>query len=511
MILGIVFVMGLGIVIVGCGQQTPSITTTNSQPSGLAIKGTVYTTTLGGTLGAPIQGAVVALSGASSTETSLTNDRGEYRFANIPDGCYILIVTAEGHKRSSLTSVTIKPSTNVPADNTITVSDIQLDSNPIIVSYSPTPNLVISRTPTFIVSFNEAMDQSTVVPTLIPSGIRTYAISGGSVSLLASWTDAKTLVVTPESALVANNTYTLNINPNSGAKDSAGYALEVTGDLALASTQTYRVASGGVPSAPSNVFLSVGGAIFTSEAAGVNFAGVLVGTVAIYWAPSTGEVSGYKVYAANSASGNYHLISAASSTTNYVDVTVANILTALYGTIDINPVSTGANYPMINLPLYIKVIAYNGDGESAAGTTNAKELVPPILETAGASPVKSNGYAGQLLANNNYYLAPISTTDTAYIFVEEPLDASSVTAGNFKIVTDGAHAASGINVLSATLLTNSSGELGVTGVTIARSIIKIVADAAITGGTLDVEVSSGGIKDLAGNTVTTAQYSVAIP
>jgi hypothetical protein len=490
-LIGVSLIGVLGMMIAGCGQQTPSISTANSQPSGLAIKGTVYAITLADTRGAPIQGAVVALSGNSATQTTVTNARGEYLFSGVPDGYYVLIVTAEGYERDSTYSDTIKSGV-VPADNTITVRDIELYSNPIIVNCTPLPNTVIGQTPTFVVTFDEAMDQSTVLPTLVPNGVRAYG-SGNSVTLLTSWADAKTLVITPEAALIANNAYTLDIDPNSTARDLDGFLLDNSGELAQNTAHNYRVTSGGVPSAPANVQVSVGTKTLTNDAAtGVDFADVLGGTVGFSWSSSTGAVTGYKVYVANSATGNYSLISSATSTTNYVDVSLANILTALYGTTSLNPTSTG-NYPLINLPLYVKVVAYNGDGESTAGSAAAIELVGPRVNTAAYSGRAAGGFAAALLANNYILPALTAGTDTkvAYIAFLEPLDSTTVTAANFTSTAG--------TVLGATLLTNASVDLdpGAFWASNAYSIVKITVDTNFAAAqTITV---GAGVKDLAGN------------
>lgn len=506
--------IGLGLVLVvsimGCGQQTPSINTSTNQPNGLAIKGVVYDTTLNGTVGAPLVGAVVTLSGDSLNQTSTTNSRGEYLFSNIPDGVYILIVTADGHSRNSTTSVTIKPSSAIPADNTITVADILLGSRPIILSFSPVPDSVVSQTPTFVVAFNEAMDTSTVIPSLFANGVRSFALSGNTVPLLTSWSaDNKTITITPEASLVSNETYWFNVDYNSVAKDIAGYPLSTGNEQALASGQYYRVATGGVPGAPSNVTLVVGTKIITSDAAtGADYADIMSGaTFGIHWDPSSGNVSGYKVYVAKSADGIYTYLADPTGNQNYLDTNANSVKNALYGSSSINPVTTGG-FPMINTPLFIKVVAYNGDGESApAATGGIKELVPPTLS---ATAWDGNGtFTNNYVLDNNYYLPAIGTDNTkAYIFVSEPVDPSTVVADNFEINVTGiiapARTITGIRLLSQ----SSSGLrfLGPAPLDTAYVVIEITADGAITpvgGDFYRINAKEGGLKDLAGNAVAT--------
>jgi len=498
-ILGVLIGISLmGVLVAGCGQQTPSINTSNSQPSGLSIRGTIYTTTISGTIGDPISGAVVTLSGDSASYTSVTNSRGEYVFSSIPDGSYNLAVTAEGHKRDTSTAVNValKPSSDVPADNTITVQDIQLDSNPIITTYSPVPNTVISQSPTFVVTFNEAMDTSTVIPGLVAQGVRTFAISGDTVSLSTSWSsDGKTLTMTPEASLISNESYTLSVNYGGAARDAAGYALEVTGDQALASTQTYRVTTGGVPAAPSNITVTVNSKPFTSESGtGANYLDVYTSgnSVRIYCDPpsSGGLVTGYKFYAAIDAAsaGNYVLLG--SDTDNYFTLTVANLITALYnGTVD--PVTT-RNYPFINKAVYFKAVAYNGDGESSAASIGPiKELLGPNVDSDAYSGRTGGGYTAELL-NNNYYLPGLTAgTDTkiAYIAFIEPVDPATIIAGNFT------HSAG--TVTDATLLTSASSNLGAFWLSLECSIVKITSDTDFAAAQT-ITVGSG-VKDLAGN------------
>lgn len=494
-LIGVCLIGTIGMLIAGCGQQTPTIGT--SQPAGLKIKGVVYTTTLSGTKGDPVSGAGVALSGDSADFTSVTDSNGEYVISGIPDGSYLLTVTAEGHKRSTGNTVTIKPSSDVPADNTITVKDIQLSSNPVILGYSPAPNSVVSQTPTFVVTFNETMETSTVIPSLAPSGIRTFAISGGTVPLSASWSsDNVTLTITPEASLGSNEAYVLNINPETTVKDAAGYTLSTSGDQALASSQTYRIATGGVPAAPSGIIVTTvtGSRIFTTDeaATGADYSHVYGGNLNLYWdSPSSGLVTGYKVYTAieGASAGNYVLV--ATVTTNNTTVTSANLITALFGAgSTVNPVST-INYPLINKTLYFKVIAYNGDGESSAASWSGKETVGPQVDATAFDGLMGN--AAEVL-NNNYYLPALTAgTDTkiAYIAFNQPIDAATVTATNFSL--------SAGTVTGAALLTSSSANLTASFTGNVFSIVKITSDTDFVGGeTLTVGT---GVKDLAGNPV----------
>ena len=501
----------IGALISGCGQQTPSINTVNSQPKGLSIKGTIYTTTLSGTVGGPISGAVVTLSGDRANYTAVTNSQGEYVFSGIPDGTYVVVATAEGHQRLSTTTVTIKPSSDVPADNTITVGDIQLSSQPVILSYSPAPNSVITQSPTFVVTFNEAMDTSTVIPAMAAAGVRTFALSGSTVPLSTSWSsDSKTLTITPEAALISNESYTLSVS-SVAMRDASGYSIDTTGEQALATSQTYRVATGGVPGDPSNLTVIVNNKPFTTvEGTGADYLDVYTSAnwIDLYCDPpsSGGLVTGYKFYAAldTASAGNYVLIG--STTVNYLSLQISTLITALYNS-TVNPVST-MNYPFINKAVYFKVVAYNGDGESAAASSGAvKEVVGPQVDLTAFDGRATQGKAAELL-NNNYYLAALTAgTDTkiAYIAFNQPVDAATIIPANFTL-------SGGATVAAASLLTSSSTNLTASFTGNVYSIVKITSDTDFTGAeTLTVGT---GVKDLAGNPVSqsvTCNYQVNIP
>jgi hypothetical protein len=505
-ILGLVAVVCLigavGYFIVNCGQQTPSINTISSPPSGLSLRGVIYSTTLDGTRGDPISGAMVVLSGSRSTYTAATNSDGEYVFSGIPDGLYNIIVTAEGHQRNTMSGVNvpIKPSSGVPADNTITVQDIVLSSRPIILSYSPVPNSVISQTPTFVVTFNEAIDPATVIPILASAGPRTYAISGDTVQLSTSWPDSKTLIITPEASLPMNQLYGLALGVLSTIiRDVAGYPLSTEAEQALQPTQFYRVTTGGLPGAPSNIVVTMNGKPFTAGAGGADYSDVMHGgmtDLGIYWDPpsSGGLVSVYKIYAAvgGASVSNYVIFgSYPNITNNYYSDSVQFLINALYGSTPVDPVST-KNYPFINKAVYFKVVAINGDGESAAASTGGiMELVGPQLVST-AYDGFSTKEAERL--SNNYYLPALTGTDTkiAYIGFNQPVDPSTITATNFSLYPG--------TVTDAALLTQSSGTLCATSFGgAAYAVVRITSDTDLITDT--VVTAKTGVKDLAGNPV----------
>ncbi len=512
LLIGLCFIAGAGIIMSGCGQQTPTINTSISQPSGLKLKGIVRAFTLNGTVGNPVAGAIASLSGDIANQTVATNSNGEYLFSGIPDGQYVIFVTAEGYVRTRSEPVQVKPSANIPADNTITVTDLYLNSNPIILDYTPVQNSIVTNNPTFTVTFDEAMDTSTVVPTLTSNGIRTYATSGNTVPLSTSWNSAnKVLTITPQAQLASNESYVLAIP--SSAKDTAGFSISSGLDQAQALSENYRVTTGGAPGAPANVSVAVGTNILSSDAtdgstAYANYSDIMDNSlnVRFYWTPGTGSITGYKIYIASDAGGNYSRVYAAGNTgrnylmvmavpanVNYYSTSMSNIISALYGSsASIDPIGT-ANYPMINKTLYVKVVAYNGDGESAAASGSAKDLAGPRLSTTAKD---ATNWATDTLLDNNYMLPAITNPNVAYIAFTEPVDpATAGVAGNYTLLGGG-------SITGAQVMTSSSSPLTVFtgGPTDAYTIVKITADAAVS--TKTIVVNGGSVKDLAGNAVT---------
>ncbi|OGC07609.1 hypothetical protein A2230_02315 [candidate division WOR-1 bacterium RIFOXYA2_FULL_36_21] len=485
-------------VLAGCSQEKPSISTTNAQPSGIKIKGTVYTNELSGARGDVLSGAFVYLSGAATTSATATNSLGEYSFVNVTDGDYTIVASAEGHQRVSTTTVLIKSDLVDVTDNCVEVDDIVLDSSPVILSYSPTPNTEISRNPTFVVTFNETMDAFSVLPKLTITGIRASVSDNGSIPLAASWNASKTvLTLTTQATLPANTTCTLEVDSTSTAVDTAGYSLVAgqagANELGQSLKADYSIDVGGLPGAPSNLSIStLNNKIITSDASGADFADAITGTnnVQLYWKQSTGEVSGYKVYVNDVSTNNYRYL------TNTIacnpTVTLNQIMNALYGNVmaSFDPLYTG-KIPFVNNPLYVKVVAYNGDGESVSSEAAVSELNPPNVATGLASNFDAANPKGRTILTNGYDLPAITGSDTgvAYIVFNEPLNAASVTTSN--ITLEGSPGA-----LVFSVLTQSSSDLGAAAAD-DFSIVRISSSDNITGKKVYIK----GVTDLAGNSV----------
>jgi hypothetical protein len=325
------------------------------------------------------------------------------------------------------------------------------------------------------------------------------------------WSDGnKTLTITPKETLTSNEVYRLIFDwnifpPNSyGPRDLRGNLLVTPFWLnfigfpfeinACENFADYRVASGGVPGAPSNLKISYdvsssGPPVYTTEADAYDFWVTLYNnpnSVFLSWdSPASGQVSGYNIYTSNGSSKVYLKLNSTLITNNQYTTNIQDFETTFWptGVPWSNPVCAG-NYPFINNPCRIKVVAVNGDGEGAGCEISAIDTVPPKISSAESA---GSGFTGILLANNYYLPAiPPLSSGEAYIGISEPVNPSTV-SGNVTI--------SGVT-LTATLLTQSIGLLLPSPPSI-MSIIKLDAGTTdIRGKTVTI---TSGLKDLAGN------------
>lgn len=485
LVLSVLAIIVMG-VIAGCGQQTPTINTSTPAPSGLTIRGTVYNYTIDDAIGDPVAGAVVILSGASASFNAVTDARGEYTIQDVPDGYYTVTATAEGYQRSSGWGVSIKPSSGIPANGTITVRDIELYSNPVILSYTPIPNTVITATQSFTVVFNEVIDRSSFKPTLAALGIRTMVADGSNVGLTVSSTDNKTFVITPTQALISNETYRLAIN--STVRDTAGFPLSTGGEQSMSNTQDYRVGTGtGLPGAPSDLAI-----VYIGPTTECDYTNVYdVPAIGLSWKSPTsgGPVSYYNVYVAYGSGGNYSLLATyvVDNLANLrIDSTIGhNIIFALYGDYaSRDPVCTGG-YPFINDVCRIKVVAVNGDGESATGAQiSVRDTLGPQLGPA----VSQTGWGTGDVLDNNKFLPALASTEAYFSFTEPVVSLGS--AARYHVDTQEAASVELITTFAA-------GQLG-GNLNGACSVVKATfSDPITTGTTASTEAGAAG--DLSGN------------
>lgn len=480
-LIGLLAVIAL---IAGCGQTSPTVNLSNNQPNGLKIKGMVREYNVSGSVAGGIVGAVVVLEGDSTTKTVVTNSAGEYLIEGIPDGTYNLLVTAEGYIGNQNAGVAFKSSMCVPADNTIVTSDIVLSANPIIISHSPAPNSVVASNQAFTVTFSKPMDTSTVMFDLAPTGLRSYLLVTPTGRTTVSWDSAgRVATVTPTTNMAMNTVYKLTVS--SGAKDLKGYQiLNYTSNAyrSLTLTPTYRVASGGVPGAPSGVVVTVNG--MTIEAADYmsEFSNPS-NTMSINWQPSPLEnITGYRIYASKDGA-NYAILDV--RTTNYGAFTIQAVINALYGAGTVLNPSRPVNYPFENFPVYFKVVAYNGDGESAGTVVSVQDKIGP--------KILGGGYKDSFVPfidGNNYYVSDIAS-DECLLVTTSSLDESTLLPANFRITDDG----SPVTITNVQYLADYlSGNL--------MSLIKIKSTSMLnTSGHTFVATIGTGVKDVAGNPV----------
>ncbi|KPJ68740.1 hypothetical protein AMJ44_05540 [candidate division WOR-1 bacterium DG_54_3] len=529
----------VGIVVAGCGEQTPGVKIETASPQNLVCKGIVYGnyymrqgSSYGSHVIGSVAGAMVTLVGSYETKSAVTNADGEYVFEKVKYGNYVIEVTKEGYQRGegyleigemlmygSANASSVKAS-NVP-DGAIFTVDLDMGINPVMRSVSPLPNSTIETDAVFTITFNKPIDTATVRPSFVSAGVRTFA-AGDTVGVTTAWSDNDTvLTITPTSSLLPNEVYMLYLGLNEFAdvKDKDGYKLASSTSTSYGIPVqedgnvienndyfTYYTASGGAPGAPSYVMVAVNSKPFVSDAAtGADYIDVYTSgnSINLYCDPpsSGGPITGYKFYAAIDAASATNYVLLSSTPNNYYTGTVAQLITALYGSgSTVDPIST-QNYPFINKAVYFKAVTYNGEGESTQeATTGAKkELVGPQLNTAAYSGRAGGGRSAEIL-NNNYHLpALIDTTHAriAYIAFNQPIDPNTISASYFSH-TDSLDEVKG-TVTDATHLTSSSSNLSGVWPGNLFSIVQITTDTDFVVNDKIKVITN--VKDLAGNPV----------
>jgi hypothetical protein len=193
-----------GLMVAGCGQSVPQVSTTSSQPKGLTIRGTVYGYNLSWNRDLPLAGVILFLSGDKVNKTTTTNAAGEYSFTDLPSNNvgsgssgYNIVATKEGYQRHIVTGLTFGSDSTAPVpDNSVLTQDIAMMNNPIVMNISPYPGATIEAgVNTIAIQFNEAMDASSVRPLLRSWGLRTFAIAD-TQTFTTTWSaDSKTLYI----------------------------------------------------------------------------------------------------------------------------------------------------------------------------------------------------------------------------------------------------------------------------------------------------------------------------
>ncbi|MBN2058626.1 MAG: Ig-like domain-containing protein [Candidatus Saganbacteria bacterium] len=539
---GFVLSVGLLFVVViamlsGCNQSVPQVG--SASPQNLVCKGIVYgrhdipygSSSFDWQNIGPVAGATVTLVGSYETKTAMTNAIGEYVFENVKNGQYEITASKEGYQVdyeylltdslfffSNASAASAKASDIKAAavpDETIFTVNLYMYANPVMRSVTPTPSSTIETTASFVITFNKAMDTSTVRPMIISNGLRLSGV-GDTVNATSTWSSGdKVLTISPINPLLPNQEYLVYLAADfskvkdkegnllaSATSTSYGVVVHEDGDVVENNDYfTYRTATGGAPTAPTGLSIVVDGKPLSSEAGvGPDFSDIIgtTTTIGLSWVGSSGNLTGYKVYVSDSLSNNYRLLEQVSAPSFYTPLTVFNtnmgeVLNTLYGTSYIDPLGTG-NYPMINRRTYFKVVAFNGEYESASVETSAIDLVGPrVCAEAQSGRTGGGGVAAAVLANNYYLPALVDGTDArvCYIAFREPLDPSTVIDTNFTY--------SGGNVTAVDLLTRATADLDPAALWTgnALTIVKITVDADLAAGqTITVGT---GVKDLPGN------------
>ena len=532
----------LTILVCGCGQLNQNVSNTKSQPTGVTLRGTVYSYTIFNPPGDPVSNAVVTIDGPNSSMSALANSKGEYVFTGIPDGDYQVRVSSEGYALLSafMGTTPIKSISLEASDKTVMTEDVEVFPYAIISNYSPAPKSIISNNQIFTIGFNMPMDTTSFNVILSAEGIRQNSIDGGgTVQLSTSWSsDKKTVTITPIGGLLSNEVYrlqlvqTVPLSPNglppfgSDGRSydyfsyyiSAMFGFDVVFfDNELLYYADFRTPSGGAPSAPSNLQVLVNDKL-SNEA---DFYDCVWGSlpmppqghgIKFSWSPSTGNVTGYKIYVSDSSKINLPLINIFSAGTNttsecFFITDIDSVLQAFNNMTQIpDPYATN-NFPFENNPITFKVVAYNGDGESDGPTSTIKDMVgtkffdlpnPPIY--AIPNPIWWNGEPGfsSFVGPDNILLAD-PDADELYLFLDGPVDPSTIIPSSFAIKKDSV----ALNILSAKYI--SSWQYG------AISIVKLKASTALNDSPgHNYQVTITNIKDLAGNSVKAGSGDVQI-
>ncbi len=493
-LLSFVLIVGLVAMVAGCAQ-TPEVKSSTAKPADMTIRGTVYGVNQAGVQGNPLDGVVLILSGQSVSRNTVTDANGEYSFTGLPEGRYIVVATKEGYQRNVGTTITLGQVALVPtSDKTEVVNNINMANQPVVLSISPEPGATVEASAlTITVVFNEAMDPASVRPALTCQGIRAFAIAD-TQNLTTSWSsDNKTLTITT-GALLLNQTYRLAVTPGNIAEDTEGNLIDNTGgttnagglsqtiynNSASSSSLDYRTASGGAPGTPTGLLLSVNG----KARGNIDYNDVILGTeqVNLSWlAPSSGQISGYRVYVSTGSSGPWSLLG--SATGNAFGSTVSVVNTRLYGG-SYDPTCI-KHMAFVTDTVYFRAVAWNPEGESTGVATSERDAVEPgVFAVARQNPsnVTALSVAG-IDASLTDYSAAANLDMGCYITFTEPMDVSTLTDATKYTPTVG-------SVTSATVVFNSGGS------TVVELVFSVANPPANT-----VTVSGSGPADLSGNTV----------
>jgi len=508
-----------GLMVAGCGQAIPQVSTTSSQPKGLTIRGIVFGENLSGNQSVPLAGAILYLAGDKVNKTTVSDADGQYSFTDLPSnntssgsGGYTIIATREGYQRTIIARLKFGSDSTAPVpDNSVMTEDITMINNPVVMDISPIPGATIEAgVNTIMVQFNEAMDASSVRPALTSQGMRSFAIAD-TQTLTTTWSaDSKTLYITT-GALLANKFYRFMLDPGIIAKDLAGNLVDTTGSgdgwgaggLSVSiynntwesHSYDYRTASGGAPGAPTGILLTV------HDLATIDYWDVnLTNSVDLSWlAPSSGVISGYRVYGSTGSSGPWALLDDAGGR-NTDTILVTDVNDALYG--GRYNADCIRQLAFVTDTVYFRVAAYNAEGETTSETVAMRDSVKPTI-TAAPAAVDRNpanaGIASVYAALTNFADAAAAATlnKGCYVRFSEPMNLATLTDPTKYTITSG----SSPTVTAATVVFNDNGV----------TIVKLDFSVAIAAPMTDtVTVSTSGPTDLSNNVMSSTGNTATI-
>ncbi len=465
---------------------------TQLQPKGLTVRGTVYDSTQNGgfsstsPLGQPLENVTLYLSGAKVSRTTVSDSNGEYIFTDLPANFtdtngYTIVAVKAGLQRTIVSGIRFGNDSSAMPDNSIITQDIQMSSRPVVLSIIPAPGTILTaavtstEVTTIEVNFNESMDINSVKPTFTAMGIRTYSLTDDPPTIWSN--DNRTLKIIV-GRMLPNQNYRLLLDFADTARDLSGNVLAKTAaDIGssggireevydpIAASQYYYRTSASVPGAPSFVNVTFfGGPPYIDDPVWAGLFNYQFGApiaaingaqpILFCFGPASGEVTGYNIYLSTNPNGPWFFERQTSVPENLifppaVPTTIQGVNMLLFGAFNVDTVPgsgqwlTGKRLAFCTDPVYVKVTAYNGQGEGPGLISGAikDNLQPNAILGSGSwlPPIAPNGLPNYAVAGPNQYKG-------CYLAYNEPPDLVKATnPANYSSST------AGVNVTSASL------------------------------------------------------------
>jgi len=271
---------------------------------------------------------------------------------------------------------------------------------------------------------------------------------------------------------------------------AGGLANTVYNNSGASANLDYRTASGGAPGAPTGVLLTV------NDLATIDYWDVnLTNSVDLSWlAPSSGVISGYRVYGSTGSSGPWALLDDAGGR-NTDTILVTDVNDALYG--GRYNADCIRQLAFVTDTVYFRVAAYNAEGETTSETVAIRDSVKPTITTYLGAVNRDPSLVGigSVSAALTNYAALGTTLNTGcYVAFSEPMNlALCVDPTKYTVGT------AGVSVTSATVVYNDNG----------LTVVRLVFSGAVTlPDTLTV--STSGPTDLSNNVMSSTGNTATI-